>query len=401
MPSLIFMIRHSTARSVTRGGAAVVGSVLRMSMSTGLRRSPLYEHHLDLGAKLADFGGWEMPIEYPASGGGVLKEHAAVRAAVGIFDVSHLGKATVRGPGARDFVNRCLANDMGRIGAGQAQYTLVCAESGGVVDDLIAYLVGADEVFLVPNAANTAEVVRRLAESAPQGLAVSDEHEHFGVLAVQGPRSAEVLDRLGLPHDLPYMSYADTHYDGRQVRICRTGYTGEHGYELIPAWDDTAILWEALTDVIREFGGMPAGLGARDTLRTEMGYPLHGQDLSLEISPVQARLGWAVGWQKETFWGKDVLLTEKAAGPSRLLWGLAMTDRGIPRPHMQVRDHAGGLVGRLTSGTFSPTLKQGIGLALIDTAAGAGAGDEVAVDMRGRLAAARLVKPPFVESRVR
>jgi aminomethyltransferase len=379
--------------------ATVVGTVLRMA--TVLRRSPLYEHHVDLGAKLADFGGWEMPIEYPGSGGGVLKEHAAVREAVGIFDVSHLGKATVRGPLARDFVNACLSNDLGRIGPGQAQYTLACDVSGGVVDDLIAYLVGADEVFLVPNAANTAEVVRRLRDTAPPGATVDDEHERFGVLAVQGPRSAEVLDRLGLPHELPYLAFTDTDYAGRPVRICRTGYTGEHGYELIPPWDHTVAVWEALIDACRMLGGRPAGLGARDTLRTEMGYPLHGQDLSLEISPLQARLGWAVGWQKETFWGQDPLRAEKAAGPARILWGLAGVDRGIPRPHMDVLASTGRLIGTVTSGTFSPTLKRGIALALIDTAAGLREGDEVAIDVRGRRSAAHVVKPPFVDSHVR
>src|SRR3954471_8039770 len=199
---------------------------------TDLLHSPLHDRHVALRAKLADFGGWEMPIEYAASGGGVLKEHAAVRDAVGIFDVSHLGKATVRGPGARDFVNACLSNDLGRIEAGKAQYTLCCDASGGVVDDLIAYLVSDEEVFLVPNAANTAEVVRRLAAAAPATIEVTDQHRSFGVLAVQGPRSADVLGTLGLPAELDYMAYVDSTFAGQPVRVCRTGYTGEHGYEL-------------------------------------------------------------------------------------------------------------------------------------------------------------------------
>jgi aminomethyltransferase len=368
---------------------------------TELLRSPLHDRHVDLGAKLADFGGWEMPIEYAASGGGVLKEHAAVRDTVGVFDVSHLGKATVRGDGARAFVNACLSNDLDRIEPGKAQYTLCCDPSGGVVDDLIAYLVSDDEVFLVPNAANTAEVVRRLQAAAPPGVTVTGQHAGFGVLAVQGPRSAEVLDRLGLPSEQPYMAYVDSEYDGRAVRICRTGYTGEHGYELIPAWKDTAVLWDALVDVLRELGGMPAGLGARDTLRTEMGYPLHGQDLSLEISPLEARAGWAVGWKKDEFWGREALLGEKAAGPMRVLWGLEALDRGIPRAHMSVLNGAGKQVGEVTSGTFSPSLKKGIGLALIHAASGVAEGDEVTVDVRGRQTPVRVVKPPFVESHVR
>jgi aminomethyltransferase len=366
-----------------------------------LLRSPLHDRHVDLGAKLADFGGWEMPIEYPASGGGVLKEHAAVREAVGLFDVSHLGKATVRGTAAREFVNSCLTNDLGRISAGQAQYTLCCTDSGGVVDDLIAYLVSDEEVFLVPNAANTAEVVRLLQAAAPQGVEVEGQHDRFAVLAVQGPKSAEVLARLELPSDQSYMSYADASFDGRSVRICRTGYTGEHGYELIPSWGDAPVLWDALVQVVRELGGMPAGLGARDTLRTEMGYPLHGQDLSLDISPVQARSGWAVGWKKDEFWGREALVAEKESGPRRLLWGIESTDRGIPRTHMPVLGSAGGAVGEVTSGTFSPSLKKGIGLALIDTASGVGEGDEVQVDVRGRRSTVRVVRPPFVESHVR
>jgi aminomethyltransferase len=365
-----------------------------------LLHSPLHDRHVALGAKLADFGGWQMPIEYPGDGG-VLKEHAAVRESVGLFDVSHLGKATVRGPGARAFVNSCLTNDLDRISAGQAQYTLCCTESGGVVDDLIAYLVGDDEVFLVPNAANTAEVVRRLAAAAPPGVEVADEHRDYGVLAVQGPRSADVLHELGLPAAQDYMAYADAEWDGRPVRVCRTGYTGEHGYELIPRRDDVAPLWDALAAVVRDLGGLPAGLGARDTLRTEMGYPLHGQDLSPEITPVQARAGWAVGWKKDAFWGRDALLAERSGGPGRLLRGLESLDRGIPRPHMPVLSPDGDAVGEVTSGTFSPTRRVGIALALISTDAEVEDGDELEVDVRGRRSRVRVVKPPFVPSHVR
>ena len=366
-----------------------------------LLRSPLHDRHVALGAKLADFGGWEMPIEYGASGGGVLKEHTAVREAVGVFDVSHLGKARVRGAGAAAFLNSALTNDLGRIAPGKAQYTLCCDEAGGgVVDDLIAYLFGDDHVFLVPNAANTAEVVRRLAAAAPAGVAVTDEHRDFGVLAVQGPRSPELLSRLDLPADHDYMSYTVSEWQGGELVVCRTGYTGEHGYELLPPAATAAGLWDALLDAGADLGVRPCGLGARDTLRTEMGYPLHGQDLSLEITPVQARSGWAVGWKKPAFWGRDALIKEKESGPARLLWGLEALDRGIPRAHLPVllgEDR----IGEVTSGTFSPTLKRGIGLALLDTASGVGEGDEVVVDVRGRRAPMRVVKPPFVPPHVR
>jgi aminomethyltransferase len=356
---------------------------------TDLLHSPLHSRHVGLGAKLADFGGWEMPIEYP--GGGVLAEHAAVRERVGVFDVSHLGKALVRGPGAAAYVDTCLTNDLGRIRPGQAQYTLCCGdETGGVVDDLIAYLRADDEVFLVPNAANNAEVVRRLAQSAPAGVAVTDEHRAYGVIAVQGPRSAEVLRAVGLPADLEYMSFA-----AGAVTVCRTGYTGEHGYELLPRWDEAGALWDAVLAAVLDVDGLPCGLGARDTLRTEMGYPLHGHELSLSITPVQARTGWAVGWSKPAFWGRDVLLAERAAGPALLLWGLLAQDRGIPRPGMVV-SAGGAAVGEVTSGTFSPTLRTGIGLALLDR--GVGEGDEVSVDVRGRPSTMRVVKPPFVKA---
>jgi len=362
-----------------------------------LRRSPLHERHSALGAKMADFGGWLMPIEYP--GGGVVKEHTAVREAVGVFDVSHLGKALVRGPGAAAYVNATLTNDLERVGPGKAQYTLCCDDAtGGVVDDLIAYYRSADEVFLIPNAANTAEVVRRLAAAAPDGVEVVDQHEDHGVLAVQGPRSDETLDALGLPTGHEYMSFVDAEWDGRPVVVCRTGYTGERGYELLPRWDDAADLWDALLAAGAAYGIRPAGLGARDTLRTEMGYPLHGQDLSLEISPVQAGSGWAVGWSKPAFWGRDALLAERAAGPRRKLWGIESQDRGIPRCHMEVLV-GDSVVGEVTSGTFSPTKRVGIGLALLGPSVGVD--DVVEVDVRGRRSSMRVVKPPFVRPSVR
>jgi aminomethyltransferase len=368
---------------------------------TELRRSPLHDRHVDLGAKLADFGGWQMPIEYGASGGGVINEHTAVRSAVGVFDVSHLGKATVAGPGARDFVNSCLTADLGKIGPGQAQYTLCCAEDGGVIDDVFSYLVSDEQVFLMPNAANADEVVGLLAAAAPDGVTVTNQHGAFAVLAVQGPKSPEVLRALGLPVELDYVSFVDADFDGRPVRVCRTGYTGEHGYELIPSWNDAPALWDALVEAARAVGGMPAGLGARDTLRTEMGYPLHGQDLTREISPVQAGSSWAVGWQKPTFWGREALQAEKAAGPARRLRGLLVTDRGVPRGHMNVLDVGGAVIGQTTSGTFSPTLKQGIALALIDSGADLGECGEVSIEVRGRKLAAKVVKLPFVPSHVR
>lgn len=363
---------------------------------TGARHSPLHDRHLALGAKLADFGGWEMPIEYP--GGGVVAEHTAVRERVGVFDVSHLGKATVIGPGAVDFVNSCFTNDLRRIGPGQAQYTLCCTDSGGVVDDLIQYLRAEDDVLLIPNAANTAEVVRLMRAVAPAGIEVTDRHTEYAVLAVQGPRSDEVLDALGLPSGHDYMSFATASWQGRGLTVCRTGYTGERGYELVPLAADAPALWDAILEAMRPWEGLPCGLGARDTLRTEMGYALHGQELSVDVTPVQARLGWAVGWTKDSFWGADALRVERAAGAARLATGLVVTGRGIPRAHCAVT-RGGATVGEVTSGTFSPTRRQGIALALLDRSVAPG--DEVVIDVRGRGVAATVTPPPFVQVQVR
>ena len=367
-----------------------------MSDETELLHGPLESRHRDRGATFAAFGGWLMPVAYA----GTVGEHTATREAVGLFDVSHLGKALVAGPGAADFVNSALTNDLRRIGPGKAQYSLCCTSDGGVIDDLIAYYVNDDEIFLVPNAANTPAVVAALREVAPQGISVTDEQRSYAVLAVQGPRSTEVLSALGLPTEMDYMCYADAQYNDVPVRVCRTGYTGEHGFELLPSWEAAPVVFDALAAEVQRCGGQLAGLGARDTLRTEMGYPLHGHELSLDISPLQARCGWAVGWSKDAFWGRDALLAEKQAGPRRLLRGLRATGRGVPRAEMTVlRDAAP--VGITTSGTFSPTLNAGIALALIDADADIADGDVVSVDVRGRALDCEVVKPPFVDVKTR
>jgi aminomethyltransferase len=367
-------------------------------VTTDLHRGPLHASHIEFGATLGAFGGWEMPISY--AGGGVVAEHTAVREAVGVFDVTHLGKISVVGPGAAEFVNSCLTADLAKIVSGQALYTLCCAEDGGVVDDLIVYLVGPDEVFCVPNAGNTMEVGQRLAAAAPRPVRVLDQHQEYAVLAVQGPRSAELLAAVGLTvAGLNYMAFADVDHDGTTLRVGRTGYTGERGYELLPSWEHAPALWEALLAAAGPLGGRTCGLGARDTLRTEMGYPLHGQDLGTDVTPLQGGVSWAIGWHKPAFWGRQALLAERERGPSRRLRGLRATARGVPRPHMAVRAMAGVHVGETTSGTFSPTLNTGIALALLDPAVRPG--DRVEVDVRGRALPCEVIKPPFVPSRVR
>ena len=362
-----------------------------------MKTSPLHQKHLELEAKMADFGGWLMPIEYP--GAGVLAEHAAVRERVGIFDVSHLGKASVIGEGALDFLNSCLTNDLSKIQDATAQYTMLCTEQGGVVDDLIVYRNSDSDFFLVPNASNTSDVVAVLEQHAPASIAVTNLHNDYGVLAVQGPLAPKVLKSLGLDIDVEYMAFAHAQIAGADVIVCRTGYTGEFGYELLPRTKDAERVWDALVEAIKPFDGLICGLGARDTLRTEMGYPLHGHELSLEISPVEASAAWAVGWKKSEFIGSDVLILQKNAGTQRRSVAIKSLDRGIPRAGMVVKNSDGAHVGEVTSGTFSPTLKHGIGLALVSSSVKAG--DKLIIDVRGRDSHCEVVKLPFVTSHVR
>ncbi len=346
---------------------------------------------------MADFGGWLMPIEYPATG--VLAEHSAVRERVGLFDVSHLGKASVKGSGALDFLNAILTNDLNRISDGMAQYTMLCNAEGGVIDDLIAYRNSTDDIFLVPNASNSSDVVAALQAQVTSGVTITNLHTEYAVLALQGPATAEVLTSLGVAASIDYMSFTKVKIAQCDVILCRTGYTGEFGFELLPLWKDAEKVWDALVAAIAPFDGLVCGLGARDTLRTEMGYPLHGHELSLEITPVQAHASWAVGWKKEEFSGDIVLRSERTNGPRRFMHGLKSLDRGIPRAGMKVKDSDGIEVGEVTSGTFSPTLKNGIALALLDSSVSLGA--VVVIDVRGRESQAEVVNLPFVESHVR
>ena len=346
---------------------------------------------------MADFGGWLMPIEYPGSG--VLAEHSAVRERVGLFDVSHLGKASVKGVGAIDFLNRMFTNDLTRIADGKAQYTLLCNDDGGVIDDLIAYRNSADDFFLIPNASNTTDVVQVLKNEAPSGVDVSNLHEDFAVLALQGPQAHSVIQSLGINPTMDYMAFSHVLIASVEVVLCRTGYTGEHGYEIVPRWADASAVWDALVTAMQPFNGLVCGLGARDTLRTEMGYPLHGHELSLEITPVQASANWAIGWKKETFRGLEVLRRQREEKMVRTLYALRSNDRGIPRPGMMIKTAEGAEVGVVTSGTFSPSLKVGIALALLEPTYSEG--DTVTIDVRGRESSATIVSIPMMPSHVR
>lgn len=360
---------------------------------------PLFRDHISLGAKMAPFAGWQMPIEYPA---GTLAEHHAVRNAVGLFDVSHMGKLAVNGVGALDYVNTVFTADLDRIEDGQAQYSMLCNEAGGIVDDLIVYRVSRSDIRIVPNAANAQQVFETLQSTCPANITVTNQQLTHGILAVQGPLAQELLVAMNVPMPLTYMSFIEAEWRQHDFTVCRTGYTGEQGYELIGQNVAIVAIWQELMRVGEDFGLLPCGLAARDTLRTEMGYVLHGQDISTTISPLEAGTSWAVGWQKSTFHGRDALLQKRKSGPTRKLVGLRLVDRGIPRPHMQVfagvnqEIEQSKAIGETTSGTFSPTLQCGIALASVDS--GTELGQQVQIDVRGRRLTAEVVKLPFVSS---
>lgn len=358
-------------------------------MERELHRTPLEAEHRELGAKLGPFAGWLMPIEYD----GTIKEHTAVRDAVGLFDLTHLGKVEVSGPGALATVQRAFTNDAASLEVGEAQYTLACTDAGGVVDDLIVYRRGAQDYLVVPNAANTRRVLEILEHEARD--AEVRHRPDLVTIAVQGPRAFELVDPL-FPEagDLGFMACATGSYREAPVFVCRSGYTGEPGVELFPPSAVASNLWRELMTRGSSMGVRACGLGARDTLRLEMGYPLHGNDLDEEHTPLEAGLSWAVALDKGEFNGREALLRQKEAGVPRRLRGLRMTGRSIPRPHYTVTVE-GRKVGETTSGSFSPTLRVGIGMAYLDP--GVEPGQTVEVDVRGKPGEAEVVKPPFVD----
>jgi aminomethyltransferase len=359
-----------------------------------LKRTPLEAEHRRLGAKMAPFAGWQMPIEYE----GALAEHRSVRTNVGLFDLTHLGKVEVVGPGALGMLQRLVTNDLTRAAVGDALYNLVLNDGGGVIEDLIVYRLGEERYFVVPNASNAPRVLRMLEEEESDGPLHLMYHQDWCFLAVQGPESRDVMADL-FPHatELGFMQCYEAEYHRRPVIVTRSGYTGEVGFELFTYQDVAEDLWRELLDSVRTFGGGPCGLAARDVLRLEMGYPLYGQDLFEASTAFEAGLGWAVALDKGEFRGRAALLRQQEEGLPSLLRGLRMHERRhIPRAHYPVfiGDQ---LVGEVTSGTFSPGLGTGIALAYMWPGDVVELGREVEVDIRGRRGAATIVKPPFVE----
>lgn len=358
-------------------------------MDEQLRTTALTARHEAAGAKMAPFAGWRMPLEFA----GTLAEHRAVREEVGVFDVSHLGTVWVTGSGALAAVSGTLTNDPGSLENGTSQYTLCCDDDGGIVDDLIVYRIAENRLLAVPNAANTAAVVARLSRAAESaGAAIHDTSTEYAIIAVQGPRALDVVGQvLGTdPAAVPYLGIEEVERGRQSLWLCRTGYTGEVGCELVVPDEDAGEIWDGLLDA----GAEPCGLGARDTLRLEMGYPLHGNDLDGHVDPYTAGLGWAVKLDHGPFTGQEALRAIRERGPAQRLRGLRGEGRRPPRPGMAVH-HDGNEVGRVTSGSFSPTLGIGIGLAYID--AEIGLDKPVSVDVRGTDVPFTVVRPPFVE----
>lgn len=352
------------------------------------KETSLLEEHRRLGARLIDFAGWDMPLQYS----GVVAEHNSVRTDVGVFDVSHLGKLMVTGPEAEETVQGAVTADVEALEVGRAKYAVCLTEDAGCIDDVFVYRLGKDEILVVPNAANVDAVADaiRTAGSAE----VVDAWDRWAILAVQGPRSFEVIESLW-PNagttEMPLYSWKELDVFGTEGLIARTGYTGEPGFELYAPTETAPQAFRALLDA----GVAPVGLGARDTLRLEMGYALYGHELSLDINPLEAGLGWAISWDAP-FRGRDALAKVKETGPARRLFGIRCTERGVPRQGYPVKKD-GGVIAEVTSGNFSPTLQTGIALALGPAEKRPPEGEKVAIDARGRDLPGDIVKPPFVD----
>jgi aminomethyltransferase len=345
-------------------------------MAQTLQRTPLHDCHIGLGARMVPFAGWHMPVQYE----GVIPEHRAVRADAGVFDVSHMGELEVEGPRATELLQATLSNDLDRIDPGQAQYTLLTNQRGGIVDDLIAYKLDPHRYLLIVNASNREADFRWLKEREIPGSDIRDVSDDYALLAVQGPRA---IERLELPPARPF-TFAEGEVDGVPCMINRTGYTGEDGCELLAMADDAGALWDGVLgrDIV------PCGLGARDTLRLEACFPLHGNDITPETDAISAGLGWCCQLEKE-FTGAQELREIKARGPGRKLVPFVMEEKAVPRQGMPI---AGG--GAVTSGTHSPMLDRGIGLGYVP-AANAAPGTEITVDVRGRPRHAQVVTKPI------
>ena len=360
-----------------------------------LKRTPLYPLHLQLGAKLVPFGGWEMPVQYS----GIVEEHRTVRSAVGLFDVSHMGEFEFRGPGALPFLQRLTTNDVAALEVGQVQYSLMCVPDGGIVDDLTLYRIKDSEFLMTVNAANIEKDWSWVTEHLSGDVRAENVSEITALLAVQGPR-AEGLIKADLDVTrIGYYRFAHGRVYGAESYISRTGYTGEDGFELYLYAHDAEKVWTALLDEGKALGIVPVGLGARDTLRLEMKYALYGNDIDETTNPIEAGLGWVVKLGKGDFIGREAIWKVKETGPSRKLVGFEMVDRAVPRHGYRILKD-GREVGVVTSGSYGPSVDKYIGIGYAPTECSA-PGSEFEVEVRGKGQRARVVPTPFYPSRVK
>lgn len=356
------------------------------------KRTPLHDEHLKLGAKMVEFAGWEMPVMYS----GVIDEHKAVREAAGLFDVSHMGQIEVTGKGATDYVQYLTTNDARKLVDGQAQYSILCRDNGGVIDDIIVYRISGDKYVIVVNAINAEKDLDWLKAHARGDVALEDISSQHAMIAFQGPKSSKILSEL-TDADLPSIGHYHFHEGrivGKDCIIARTGYTGEDGFEIFVPPDGVTSVWQAILERGKPHGVLPAGLGARDTLRTEMRYSLYGHEITEETNPLEAGLGWVVKLKNDDdFIGKEAIRKTKERGLARTLVGFRMEESGIPRQGYPILI-GGKTVGAVTSGTMSPTLHQAIGIGFVPTEARE-IGTEICIDIRGRSRKAIIVETPF------
>lgn len=359
---------------------------------SALKTTPLNAFHRRHGGRMVDFAGWDMPVQYKS----ILDEHKAVRQRAGLFDVSHMGEADVKGPEALKFLQHLVSNDCAKLFPGRVLYTVMCYPHGGVVDDLLVYMRGTDDYFLCINAGNIDKDIAWMQEQAKGfNCTVANRSADYGQLAIQGPRAVEIVQTLTKTtlSEVKYYHFTDGEVAGVKCIISRTGYTGEDGVELYCAAADTEKLAEAVFAAGQPLGLELTGLGARDSLRLEAGFPLYGHEITQDINPISAGLGWVVKFDKGGFIGSDVLAAEKAAGPKQKIVFFKTGDRRIVRAETAVLNDAGVTVGRVVSGTLSPILNEAIGSALVDAAA---AKESLFVDIRGTKLPLQLAKPPFV-----
>lgn len=364
-------------------------------MTTALKRTPLYARHVELGGKMVPFAGWELPVQYKA---GIIAEHHAVRQAAGLFDVSHMGEVIVQGAEALALLQSLTCNDISVLENGRAQYNALTTPQGGVVDDIIVYRQNAERFFVCVNASNTERDFQWIVTHNETSAGVENVSARYGQIALQGPRAEEIMRRLSGGEEvanLAYFSFIETTLCGISgVVAARTGYTGEDGFELFVPVDSTARLWDGVLESGAPLGLIPAGLGARDSLRLEAAYPLHGHELSEEISAIESGLGWVVKPDKGEFLGRERLAREKREGAARALVGFFVQGAGIARHGAVVRAPSGEIIGQVTSGTKTPTVNRALGLALVDRRFSA-LGSKIVIEVRGEPLEAEVVKKPF------